>query len=326
MGDRPAEGGEAELQEGEEDFARRPRPGSEPRPRAEDFRVGAQGTARRRFGKRRIRADHGPPRVSIVRIRDARQAAVRRARAYCRSIAPASAGNSDGRNRRQERRASTGEVESMSAAERQAHWENVYATKGEKEVSWFQQTPAPTLELLALIGATSRSAVIDVGGGASRLVDQPCFAGLSKTLRSSTCRRRRSRRPRRASPTRRIGSNGSPPTSRHGSRRGPMTSGTTARRFTSSPMRPIRPPISTACDAPCAAADTPLSGRSRSTARRSAAACRSLGGTLASLGALLGPDFVLVDARPHEHETPRGAKQRFQFSTFRFRGRNERGV
>ena len=59
----------------------------------------------------------------------------------------------------------------MSATERQTHWENVYTTKSEKEVSWFQETPSPTLELLALIGATSRSAVIDVGGGASRLVD-----------------------------------------------------------------------------------------------------------------------------------------------------------
>ena len=59
----------------------------------------------------------------------------------------------------------------MSASERQDHWENVYKNKGETEVSWFQETPAPTLELLALIGATSRTAVIDVGGGASRLVD-----------------------------------------------------------------------------------------------------------------------------------------------------------
>ena len=43
----------------------------------------------------------------------------------------------------------------------------------------------------------------------------------------------------------------------------------------------------------------------------------------ASLGALLGPDFVLVDARLHEHVTPRGAKQRFQFATFRLRGDSE---
>jgi trans-aconitate methyltransferase len=59
----------------------------------------------------------------------------------------------------------------MSDAGRQSHWENVYASKGENEVSWFQENPAPSLALIAEIGATPASAIIDVGGGASRLVD-----------------------------------------------------------------------------------------------------------------------------------------------------------
>jgi trans-aconitate methyltransferase len=59
----------------------------------------------------------------------------------------------------------------MSSTERRAHWERVYTTKRETEVSWFQETAAPSLELLALIGATRRYAIIDIGGGASRLVD-----------------------------------------------------------------------------------------------------------------------------------------------------------
>jgi SAM-dependent methyltransferase len=59
----------------------------------------------------------------------------------------------------------------MEDASRQAHWENVYTTKGEREVSWFQQSPTPSLELIVEAGATPASAVIDVGGGASRLVD-----------------------------------------------------------------------------------------------------------------------------------------------------------
>jgi SAM-dependent methyltransferase len=37
----------------------------------------------------------------------------------------------------------------------------------------------------------------------------------------------------------------------------------------------------------------------------------------ASLAALLGPEFNLIDARRHDHSTPWGAVQRFQFSTFR---------
>jgi SAM-dependent methyltransferase len=59
----------------------------------------------------------------------------------------------------------------METETRQAHWENIYIKKGENEVSWFQDNPAPSLELFALVGAIPTSAIIDIGGGASRLVD-----------------------------------------------------------------------------------------------------------------------------------------------------------
>lgn len=59
----------------------------------------------------------------------------------------------------------------MKNDSRQAHWEGVYAKKRETEVSWFQENPAPSLELIAQVGATHSSAIIDIGGGASRLVD-----------------------------------------------------------------------------------------------------------------------------------------------------------
>ena len=67
----------------------------------------------------------------------------------------------------------------MENASRQAHWENVYVTKGENEVSWFQENPAPSLELIAQAGATGDSAIIDVGGGASRLVDHLVAQGFA---------------------------------------------------------------------------------------------------------------------------------------------------
>ncbi|QDW36427.1 class I SAM-dependent methyltransferase [Bradyrhizobium sp. KBS0727] len=60
----------------------------------------------------------------------------------------------------------------MERESRQAHWEDVYAKKAENEVSWFQENPAPSLEAIALVGATKASAIVDIGGGASRLVDQ----------------------------------------------------------------------------------------------------------------------------------------------------------
>ena len=57
----------------------------------------------------------------------------------------------------------------MSEASRQSHWEGVYTTKGEDQVSWFQETPAISLELIDFVGATKTSAIIDIGAGASRL-------------------------------------------------------------------------------------------------------------------------------------------------------------
>src|SRR5215467_4344177 len=59
----------------------------------------------------------------------------------------------------------------MSEFNRQAHWQNVYKEKGEYQVSWFQERPNISLELLEAVRAAPSSAIIDIGGGASRLVD-----------------------------------------------------------------------------------------------------------------------------------------------------------
>ncbi|UPK26707.1 class I SAM-dependent methyltransferase [Bradyrhizobium sp. 195] len=55
--------------------------------------------------------------------------------------------------------------------DRSGHWEHVYATKGETEVSWFQNNPAISLEMIRAATADHDAAIIDIGGGASRLVD-----------------------------------------------------------------------------------------------------------------------------------------------------------
>jgi hypothetical protein len=57
----------------------------------------------------------------------------------------------------------------MQIESRETYWQNVYTKKGENEVSWFQANPAPSLGLIAQVGANSSSAIIDIG--ASRLVD-----------------------------------------------------------------------------------------------------------------------------------------------------------
>jgi ubiquinone/menaquinone biosynthesis C-methylase UbiE len=54
---------------------------------------------------------------------------------------------------------------------RLAHWQSVYKEKGENQVSWFQETPAISLELIHAVHPKFDSAFVDIGGGASRLVD-----------------------------------------------------------------------------------------------------------------------------------------------------------
>ena len=51
------------------------------------------------------------------------------------------------------------------------HWNSVYDTRGEDGVSWYQAVPAITLALLDLLGIGRDAAAIDIGGGASVVVD-----------------------------------------------------------------------------------------------------------------------------------------------------------
>jgi trans-aconitate methyltransferase len=59
--------------------------------------------------------------------------------------------------------------------ERQAHWDAAYTAKAEDQVSWFQEVPARSLAMIEK--AAPKGSVIDVGGGASRLVDALLAAG-----------------------------------------------------------------------------------------------------------------------------------------------------
>ena len=57
------------------------------------------------------------------------------------------------------------------AEERQTHWEEVYTSKAADAVSWFQPSPAPSLRMLDMLGIVPPAHLVDVGGGASTLVD-----------------------------------------------------------------------------------------------------------------------------------------------------------
>ena len=60
--------------------------------------------------------------------------------------------------------------------DRQQHWEGVYSGKSAEQVSWFQPHAVSSLRLIA-DGADANAHIIDVGGGASVLVDGLLNAG-----------------------------------------------------------------------------------------------------------------------------------------------------
>ena len=64
--------------------------------------------------------------------------------------------------------------------DRKSHWEHLYETNAADAVGWFQPDPSASLRLLDAAGMTTTSAVIDVGGGDSRLVDRLIDRGLRR--------------------------------------------------------------------------------------------------------------------------------------------------
>jgi hypothetical protein len=54
---------------------------------------------------------------------------------------------------------------------RKDHWEGIYGDKDETQVSWHQERPVMSLRLIEQAGIAVNEPIIDVGGGASHLVD-----------------------------------------------------------------------------------------------------------------------------------------------------------
>ena len=59
------------------------------------------------------------------------------------------------------------------------HWRGVYRSKGTSDLSWTQASPKPSLDALERLGADPSMSLVDVGGGASALVDALLDRGWS---------------------------------------------------------------------------------------------------------------------------------------------------
>jgi SAM-dependent methyltransferase len=203
----------------------------------------------------------------------------------------------------------------MDGASRQAHWENVYQTKSEREVSWFQDDPAPSLELIALTGATQGSAIIDIGGGASRLIDALLARAYQDVtvldLSGAALAAARERLGRDAERARWIVAD---ITTWRPEAAYDIWHDRAALHFLNAPEEQaayaerLRQALKVgghaiigtfALDGPDRCSGLPVTRHSSQ-----------------SLAAVLGPGFSLQDSRRHQHRTPWNSMQNFQFSTF----------
>jgi SAM-dependent methyltransferase len=204
----------------------------------------------------------------------------------------------------------------MSADDRAAHWETVYRSKGEREVSWFQETPSASLALIEAAGVTHRSAVIDIGGGASRLVDALLEEGRTDLtvldLSQAALAVAQARLGARSKEVKWIAAD--------------VTKWTPLERYDIWHDRAAFHFLTARADqsayADCLRAALKGGGHAiiATFAPDGPERCSGLAVVrhdAASIGAVLGEEFKLIETRRHDHVTPMGNTQRFQFSLFR---------
>jgi SAM-dependent methyltransferase len=196
---------------------------------------------------------------------------------------------------------------------RQAHWDNVYQTKGERDVSWFQESPDISLDLIRATGVQRDASIIDIGGGASRLVDALAAQGFSSItvldLSEQAFATSRARLGARGQQVRWIVAD--------------VTtwrpSGTYALWHDRAAFHFLTEPGERAAYAECLRAVVAPRGHViiGTFAPGGPERCSGLPvmrHDAETIGQLLGPAFTLVEHRRHEHVTPGGGIQRFQFT------------
>ena len=203
----------------------------------------------------------------------------------------------------------------MSDLGRQTHWQNVYTTKDERAVSWFEERPDISVELIRATGVDVNASIIDIGGGASRLVDALINEGFKTVtvldLSEKALATSKARLGARGANVQWIIADIATWVPSHAYDvwhdraalhflTDPKDRATYAERVSRGVCPGGHVIIGTfAPDGPERCSGLPV-------VRHDAA----------SLGELLGPSFKLIESRRHDHQTPAGATQKFQFSRF----------
>ena len=200
--------------------------------------------------------------------------------------------------------------------DRRQHWNHVFGTKGEQDVSWFEALPETSLQLLEAAGVDADTCVLDVGGGDSRLVDHLAARGMHclavLDVSGAALARARSR----------LGAHAAIPTWLEADVTGewaltPMdiwhdravfhflTSPHDRQRYRLHLLQTLKPGgaaiVATfSLDGPERCSGLPVQRYSPDT-----------------LAAELGPELEMIEALPHIHTTPWGSRQSFVYCRFR---------
>lgn len=207
-------------------------------------------------------------------------------------------------------------VKVRTMSENQGHWDKVYATKAETEVSWYQPVPEVSLRLIAAAAPDKDAVILDVGAGASHLPDALITAGYRDLILLDISRAALDKTKARLA--------GSP-----------------ARlRYLVEDMRDWQPDVTVDVWHDRAALHFLTAPEDRKAYRRALLRAVASGGQVilgtfaldgpercsglpvqrydaAALQAFLGDDFALEEAFTSDHQTPAGGYQRFQFARFR---------
>jgi trans-aconitate methyltransferase len=207
----------------------------------------------------------------------------------------------------------------MADASTKDHWETVYTTRDETEVSWFQNSASPSLELIEALKPAKDASVIDIGGGASRLVDGLLERGFRRVtvldISASALDLAALRLGRRASEAQWIVDD--------------VTVWEPTRRFDIWHDRAAFHFLVEAADraAYVARLSQALAPGGHAIIATFAAdgpeKCSGLPvhrTDAAGLAKELGEGFTLIESRRDDHATPKNSSQRFQFSVFQRRG------
>jgi SAM-dependent methyltransferase len=203
--------------------------------------------------------------------------------------------------------------------ERKRHWETVHGQKAPEETSWYQATPALSLSMIANAGFGPDASLVDIGAGASLLVDHLLEQGYRDLtvvdISSAALARARNRLGERAALVNWVEAD--------------VTAFTPSRQFDLWHDRAAFHFLTEKTDREQYLA---VLGKALRPGGQAIVATFAPGGPVkcsgldivqydaARLGKELGPEFILLEQEAERHVTPAGGQQLFNF--FRFERRS----